>query len=133
LSVLDNRPASAAAWSLFAGRLIRHLKVEIKLAVELDGNVHLSDGELLDLGVGTAAEWRRLGLVAVGWTSDTLGVGESTLGQRVTLSEGVGATPSVEVHSSIASNRLAWVERGPVETGVLLRNTVVVCVRWARE
>jgi hypothetical protein len=55
--------------------------VEIELTIELNGHVHLSHGELLDFGVGTAAEGRRLGNVAVSCTSDTFGVGKGTLGQ----------------------------------------------------
>jgi hypothetical protein len=85
--------------------------VEIEHTIKLNGNVHLSDGELLDVGVGTAAEGRSLGLVTVCCTSDALGVGKGALSQWVTLSKGVGASPSVEVHASIAGNRFASWER----------------------
>lgn len=69
----------------------------------------------------------------MGSSSDTLGVGKGTLLEWVTLPEGVGASPTLEVHASIVVDRLAWAERAPVVTSVLLGNTLVVCVGWARE
>ena len=51
LGVLDDGSALGARRLLLASRLVRHLEVELKLTVELDGNLELSDREILN-GLG---------------------------------------------------------------------------------
>jgi len=45
-SVLDDRATGLAGSSLLAGRAVRHTVVELKVGVDVGGNVHLGDGEL---------------------------------------------------------------------------------------
>jgi hypothetical protein len=107
--------------------------LELQIAIKLDRNGHLCNRELLDLGVGTAGELGCLGSVGVSCTSDTLGVGESSLAQSITLSERAGTTPSTEIHASIASEGASGLDRSKVIALGLLRVTLVVGVTWARE
>ena len=78
LGVLDGGTGALALRLLLADRVVGEGVVELELAVELDGDLEVGDGELVDragLDLGAAA------LVAVGGSSDALGL----LGVSVSL------------------------------------------------
>lgn len=119
---------------MLASRFVWHLIVELKVAVEFDGNVHLSDGELLvwyGSGRSTVDFWGGR-LVGGSLTLDTLAVGKCSLGQTITLSKTVLAAVSTEFHSTIVTERTS-AQIPPAITRLLLSVTVIVCVGWAVE
>ena len=90
LGVLDESTLLGATLDLLTDGVIRHLVVELKITVELDGDLNLLDGETL-LFLVTAIElgW----LVLLHLVLDTLGV-ESALGKGIALTEAVGTAPA---------------------------------------
>lgn len=119
---------------MLASRFVRHFIVELEVAVEFDGNVHLSDGELLvwdGCRRSTVDFWGR-SLISGSLTLDTLAVGEGTLGQTITFSEAVLAAVSTELHSTVVAERTS-VQIPPAVTRLLLSVTLIVGVGWAVE
>ncbi|KFZ03000.1 hypothetical protein V501_09435 [Pseudogymnoascus sp. VKM F-4519 (FW-2642)] len=125
LGVLDGGTGLLAARLLLADGVVGEGVVELEVAVELDGNLEVGDGELVDragLDLGAA------GLVAVG------GAGPWEEGITLAATEGGLAVPSAgEVKASVVVER-SEVQVSPGEARPLVRLTLVDGgLAWARE
>jgi hypothetical protein len=115
---------------VLADGLIRKGVVELEVDVELDGNLEVGDGELVN---GVAGHLGAAGLVAGGLASDALLVECSW--QEVTLGaaqEGVLAAEAVELETAVNVN-CSSDEIAPVESAHLLWDTVLGVLNWAFE
>jgi hypothetical protein len=130
LVVLDDCAGRLARSCLLAHGLIRKGIMKLEVAVELDGNLKLGDGESVKCAGG---HLRAAGLVLGRLGSDALSI-EGSWEKLVTLAaaERVLAGEALEVESSVISD---WSNReiAPVESTILLWNTDFRGVDWTWE
>jgi hypothetical protein len=113
---------------LLAGRAVRHVIVELEIAVELGNHVDGAQSELVD--GRAAAERRRAALVRRAGATDDLGGGASDM--AAPLLEASLALPAVENEAAVLAEG-AETEVAEAEAGRLLVGTLVVGVARAGE
>ncbi len=130
LGVLDDGAAGGAGRPVLALGPIGHAVVELEVAVELDAEVDLADGELVDGRAALAAERRRAGLVGAARGADDLATGAAAV--AIALAEARLAAEAAPAEVVVAGEE-AQVEIAKVEAGRLLVGAVVVGVAGAGE
>lgn len=132
LGVLDGGSGLGAGRAVLAGRAVRHVVVELEVAVELDAHIEVADGELVGGAGARAAAERGRGLLLL--TARALNdlAAEGAGSEGVTLGEVASAGPALEVESAVAAEGTS-VEITPGEARLLLVVTLVVGVVGAVE
>jgi hypothetical protein len=131
LGVLDGGATLGASRAVLAGRAVGHVIVELEVAVELDRDVEVDNGEPVHLGLCAAAEAGRLLLVGRARAGNDP-VAEGARGKGVSLGELVLALEALEVKAAVVT-KLARIQVLPVEAALLLVVALIVGVGWARE
>lgn len=125
LSVLEDLTASRARVGFHTSGSVRHAVVAVDCCVVGGRDIHCVDRE----GIARIARHRWLIVKAAG---DAFAL-ELTLGQEITLAEGVGAAEAGEGVAAVGADGLASREAAPVITAGLRGRAVVVGIAWARE
>jgi hypothetical protein len=130
LGVLHSGAGARARGTVLADLAVRHVVVEFEVAVKLNRDVELDDGELLGDALGVAAEGRRVPLVRAADTRD--GLAAKGPAGDIAPSASIPALPALEVEVVVAVE-LADGQVQPVKAALLLVIALVVDVLGAVE
>jgi hypothetical protein len=131
LGVGDGGSLRRAVSRVLAGGAVGHVVVELKTAVELDSDLEARDGEVVDIGVGTAAEGGSLLHAVTALGGDALTASEAALANVASLVV-VSAGPAIEIETEVVVETTRG-QVGPVPAANLIIDTDVVMVTRAGE